>query len=204
MDCKSLSLGTWVLSVLLLLTERWRRESPWVVRGSITATSWWMLFLGITDVRMDTKDDGLLPERQFSDRFPGQLGDQEQQMGQDPQDLVPALLLPLVDWGDLQQASTWRQIGQEKLERIRQHSMTLNDELHLNGVNNISRSHWSLYQTTAVFLLQVQEQLHQSLGHCTMHIIGQAWYNIKLVKCFRSMQKNHWSLFTCAVKQVSQ
>ena len=65
-----------------------------------------MLFLGITNVRMDTKDDGLLPERQFSDRFPGQLGDQEQQMGQDPQDLVPALLLPLVDWGDLQQAST--------------------------------------------------------------------------------------------------
>ena len=31
--------------MLLLLTERWRRESPWVVRGSITATSWWMLFL---------------------------------------------------------------------------------------------------------------------------------------------------------------
>ena len=33
--------------MLLLLTERWRRESPWVVRGSITATSWWMLFLEI-------------------------------------------------------------------------------------------------------------------------------------------------------------
>ena len=38
--------------MLLLLTERWRRESPWVVRGSITATSWWMLFLRIKQVKM--------------------------------------------------------------------------------------------------------------------------------------------------------
>ena len=35
----------WVFRVFDLLTERWRSESPWVVRGSITDTSWWMLFL---------------------------------------------------------------------------------------------------------------------------------------------------------------
>ena len=46
---------TWVLSVLLLLTERWRSESPWVVRGSITATSWWMLFLSKKYVKMSMK-----------------------------------------------------------------------------------------------------------------------------------------------------
>lgn len=43
-------------------------------------------------------------------------------------------------------------------------------EHYLNGVDNISGSDRGLYQTPTVFLLQVQEQLHQSLKH-----VNQYW-----------------------------
>ena len=38
--------------------------------------------------------------------------------------------------------------------------MTHDEQFYLNGVYNISRPDGGLYQTSTVFLLQVQEQLH--------------------------------------------